>query len=63
MIKYYSTLTDTLHDKKKDAKKAEDAYIEEYFKELDLRAAKKRRKLRHIADKTDASSIKNIHIS
>lgn len=63
MIRYYSTLTDTLHDKKKDAKKAEDEYIEKYFEELDLRAAEKRRKLRHIADKTDCSSIKRIRIS
>ena len=56
MIKYYSTLTDTLHDKESEAQKAEDRSVEKYFEELDLRAAEKRRKLRHIAEKTDASS-------
>ena len=63
MIKYYSTLTDILYDKESEAQTAEDLYVEKYFQDLDLRAAEKRRKLRHITDKTDASSVKHIHIS
>ena len=62
MIKYYSTLTDTLHDNEYDAQKAEDEYIEKYFEELSLKAAKKRRKLKHLNDTTDVSNAYRITI-
>lgn len=63
MIKYYSTLTNTLHNTEKSAQTAEDKYIEEHFENLSKRAAQKRRKLRHLADRTDESQIKVIFIS
>lgn len=60
MIKYYSTLTKTSYEFEKDAQKAEDKYVEEYFKEMDERAACKRRKLKNLA--TDSSSNYVTHI-
>ena len=50
MIKYYSTLNNKLYESEYDAQKAEDEYVKKYFEELDLEAAKKRRKLKHIVD-------------
>jgi hypothetical protein len=60
MIKYYSTLTKTFHKFEVDAQKAEDKYIEEYFKDMGKRAAAKRRKLRNIAN--DSTTYHVIHI-
>lgn len=59
MIRYYSTLTNTFHNTESDAQKAEDKYVEDYFKELDLKAAAKRRKLRNIS-KLDFDSVVGI---
>lgn len=62
MIKYYSTLTDTLHEKEADAQKAEDKYIEEYFQELDRVAASKRRKLKNLMQRDIGNQAKKIII-
>ena len=50
MIKYYSTLNKQLYESEYAAQKAEDEYVENYFKEMDLKAAAKRRKMKHIVD-------------
>ena len=47
MIKkvYYSTLNDEYYEKKSEAQKAEDRFVEAYFKDLDERARQKRAKM------------------
>lgn len=62
VIKYYSTLTDTLHENESDAQKAEDQYIEEYFQELDRAAASKRRKLKNLMQENRSPQVKRIII-
>lgn len=63
MIKeyYYSTLNDKLYSTRYDAEKAEDEYVENYFEELDRRAAIKRRKLKNIT-RDDLKHVKKIYI-
>lgn len=63
MIKeyYYSTLNDKLYATRYDAEKAEDEYVENYFEELDRKAAIKRRKLKNIT-KDDLKHVKKIYI-
>ena len=52
MIKtyYYSTLNDKMYEDRESAERAEDKYVEDYFKELDLKIAAKKRRMRNIAD-------------
>lgn len=45
---YYSSLNNKFYKDKKSAQKAEDEYVDEYFKELDRQAAIKKRKLRSL---------------
>lgn len=58
MIKYYSTLTNTFHKSEESAQKAEDQYVEQYFKDIEERAAAKRRKLRNLSNDTNSINIK-----
>ena len=57
MIKYYSTLEDKFYDCEKAAQEAEDNYVENYFKDMDLRLAAKRRKIHNIIDNQYDDSI------
>lgn len=58
---YYSTLNNKIYDNKYDAEKAEDEYVENYFNELNKRAAIKRRKMRSMSHPSE-KSVKKIYI-
>ena len=59
---FYSTLNDELYDSRSEAQKAEDEYVENYFKDLDRKAEIKRRIIRGQINKPKTSS-KGIPIS
>lgn len=39
-----------MYEDRESAERAEDKYVEDYFKELDLKIAAKKRRMRNIAD-------------
>ena len=59
MIKelFYSTLNDEIYDTRTEAEKAEDQYVEDYFKELDRRSNAKRRIRQSFVDGSRAFKI------
>lgn len=60
MIKeyFYSTLTEELFDERSLAEKAEDEYVEAYFKNLSIKAAAKRRIINGEVNKPKSNSKK-----
>lgn len=53
---YYSTLNQEIFDSKKEAQKAEDKYVEEYFKNLDKKAQIKRKMIQSFLSTTKNQS-------